>query len=66
MGNRQLIDILQLVAKAYAARYGRDLHVGEGLEAAEQVEERGLALDRGRNGDDHLLDLARQGENYGK
>ena len=43
----EFIDILQLIAKANTTSYGRNLDIGEGLEAAHKVEERGLALDRG-------------------
>ena len=58
VGYGQLVDILQLVAKAYTSCYGRYLHRGELLQAVEDVEECGLALDRGRYGEDNLLDCA--------
>ena len=56
----KLVDILQLITKAYAACDGCNLNIGKGLEAVSKVEERGLTLDRGRYGDDDLLNLARE------
>ena len=59
MRNCQLVDILQLIAKADTAGNGRNLDIGEGLEAIKEVEERGFALNRGRYCDDDLLNFAR-------
>ena len=55
MRNGQLIDILQLVAKAYASRNGCNLDIGEGLEAAHKVEECCLTLNRCGYGNNNLL-----------
>ena len=60
MGNCELVDILQLVAKANTTSNGRNLNIGEGLEAAHKLEECGLALNRGRYSHDDLLNLARK------
>ena len=60
MGNGELIDILQLIAKAYASRYGRNLNIGEGLKATHKVEERGLTLHGGGDGYNHLFDGSRE------
>ena len=60
VGYGQFIDILQLVAKADASRYGGNLNIGEHLKAVAKVEECGLALDRCRYGNDDLLNLARE------
>ena len=59
MSNRQFVDILKLIAKAYATGNGGNLNIGKCLEAVLEVEECCLALDRGRYSDDNLLDLSR-------
>ena len=50
----ELVDIFQFVAEADAAGYGGDFQSRELPETVHQVEERRFALDRGRNGEDHL------------
>ena len=60
VGYGELVDILQLIAKAYASCYGGDPNIGEHLQTVGEVEERGLTLDRCRYGDDDLLDLSRE------
>ena len=58
MGDGQFVDIFQFVAEADAAGDRGDLHAGEAAQAAHQIEERRFALDRGGDGQDHLLDTA--------
>ena len=58
MRDGQLVDVFQLVAEADAAGDRGDFHAGELPQAVHQVEERRLALDRGRNGENHLLHAA--------
>ena len=54
------VYILELIAKANTSGDSGNLKVLELLEAVHKVEERGLALDRGRDSHDDLLDLARK------
>jgi hypothetical protein len=60
VGDSKFIDILQLVAKTYASGDGGNLNIGEGLKTILKIEERGLALDRGRYSHDDLTYLARK------
>ena len=58
LGDGMLIDILQLVAKADTASDGGNLHARVAAQTVHQVEHRSLALDRSRDGDNHLAHIA--------